>query len=147
MNIRPVLTKADLNAFIELPCRLYRNDPVWVQPLRSEVRGQFNPKLNPTLDHCEYALFLLEDGSRSIGRVAAFVDRLAVDFWKEPVGLFGYYECIPDGRASKMLLDTAAGWLKERGMKSMRGPWTFVSQEWGLVIEGFTPPPVIMAPS
>jgi GNAT superfamily N-acetyltransferase len=31
-------------------------------------------------------------------------------------------------------------------MKVMRGPWSFVSQEWGLVLEGFTPPPVIMAP-
>jgi GNAT superfamily N-acetyltransferase len=28
----------------------------------------------------------------------------------------------------------------------MRGPWTFVSQEWGLVVEGFTPSPVVMAP-
>jgi GNAT superfamily N-acetyltransferase len=28
----------------------------------------------------------------------------------------------------------------------MRGPWSFVSQEWGLVVEGFTPSPVVMAP-
>jgi GNAT superfamily N-acetyltransferase len=146
MHIRPVQTHADLKAFIRLPYRLYRNDPVWVPPLRSEVRGQFNPKKNPTLDHCEYRLFLLEDEGRVIGRVAAFIDRLAVDFWKEPVGLFGYYECVPDLAASRMLLETAAGWLRERGMKFMRGPWSFVSQEWGLVVEGFTPPPVIMAP-
>jgi GNAT superfamily N-acetyltransferase len=44
------------------------------------------------------------------------------------------------------LLDTAAGWLRERGMAAMRGPWSFVSQEWGLVVEGFSPPPTIMAP-
>ena len=31
-------------------------------------------------------------------------------------------------------------------MESMRGPWSFVSQEWGLVVEGFSPPPCIMAP-
>lgn len=28
----------------------------------------------------------------------------------------------------------------------MRGPWSFVSQEWGLVVEGFEPAPVVMAP-
>lgn len=28
----------------------------------------------------------------------------------------------------------------------MRGPWSFASQEWGLVVEGFEPPPVILAP-
>jgi GNAT superfamily N-acetyltransferase len=146
MNIRPVQTKADLNSFINLPYRFYRDDPVWVPPLRDEQRGQFDPKRNPLLDHCEYALFLLEDNRRVIGRIAAFIDRLAVDFWQEPIGLFGYYECIPAGAASRMLLETAAAWLRERGMKTMRGPWTFVSQEWGLVVEGFTPPPVIMAP-
>lgn len=57
-----------------------------------------------------------------IGRIAAFIDHLAVDFWKEKIGLFGYYECIPDENASRMLLDTAAEWLREQGMDSMRGP-------------------------
>jgi ribosomal protein S18 acetylase RimI-like enzyme len=37
-------------------------------------------------------------------------------------------------------------WLQARACTSMRGPWSFVSQEWGLVVEGFTPSPVVMAP-
>jgi GNAT superfamily N-acetyltransferase len=146
MHIRPVRLKADLKRFITLPYKLYKNDPVWVPPLRDEQYSQFDPKRNPTLDHCEYALFLLEDDNRIIGRIAAFLDTLALDVWKEPIGLFGYYECIDDDAASRMLLDAAAGWLREKGMKYMRGPWTFVSQEWGQVIEGFTPSPTIMAP-
>lgn len=28
----------------------------------------------------------------------------------------------------------------------MRGPWSFVTQEWGMVTEGFEPSPVLMAP-
>ncbi|MFH1084851.1 MAG: hypothetical protein V1772_03710, partial [Chloroflexota bacterium] len=40
----------------------------------------------------------------------------------------------------------ARAWLRARGMRAMRGPWSFASQEWGLVVEGFTPPPVILAP-
>ena len=28
----------------------------------------------------------------------------------------------------------------------MRGPWSFASQEWGLVCEGYQPAPVILAP-
>jgi GNAT superfamily N-acetyltransferase len=146
VNVRIVQTKADLNRFIRLPYHVYRDDPLWVPPLRSEQRGQFDPRRNPLLDHCEHALFLLEDNRKVVGRIAAFVDRLAVDFWKAPIGLFGYYECIPDDAASGLLLQTAVEWLRKRGMKAMRGPWTFVSQEWGLVVDGFTPPPVIMAP-
>ena len=146
MNIRPVQTQADLSRFIRLPYRFYRDDPVWIPPLRREQRNQFDPQRNPMLDHCAYALFLLEDGSHILGRIAAFVDTLAVEVWGEPIGLFGYYECVPDAAAAHLLLQTAADWLRQRGMHAMRGPWTFVSQEWGLVVEGFTPPPVIMAP-
>jgi GNAT superfamily N-acetyltransferase len=146
MNIHLVEDKADLNRFIRLPYRFYQDDPVWVPPLRSEQRSQLDPRRNPLLEHCDYALFVLDDNHTVVGRIAAFIDRLAVDFWKEPIGLFGYYECIPDDAASRTLFQTAADWLRERGMTAMRGPWTFVSQEWGLVVEGFAPPPVIMAP-
>jgi GNAT superfamily N-acetyltransferase len=146
MNMRLVNSQAELKRFMEFPYRFYRDDPMWVPPLRSEVQGQFDPKRNPFIDHCEYALFILEREGEVVGRIAAFIDTLAVDFWGEPIGLFGYYECIPDPDASSLLLETASDWLRSHGMKTMRGPWSFVSQEWGLVVEGFDHPPVIMAP-
>jgi GNAT superfamily N-acetyltransferase len=146
MNIIHVDTKSDLKRFIKFPYRLYRNDPVWVPPLLGEQFSQFDTRRNPTLEHCEYSLFLLEEDGDIIGRIAAFIDNIALKKWKEPIGLFGYYECINDKNASALLLETAAGWLREKGMKVMRGPWSFVSQEWGLVIDGFIPSPVVMAP-
>lgn len=146
MHIRPVATPQDQQAFLDLPYSLYKDDPLWVPPLRDEQRGQFDPKHNPLLEHCEWQLFLLEDAGRVTGRIAAFIDTLAVDFWKEPIGLFGYYECGSGGAGGLLLLEAARTWLKGRGMHRMRGPWTFVSQEWGLVVEGFSPPPVVMGP-
>ncbi len=146
MNIHPVTTISDLKRFVHFPYYLYKNDQVWVPPLLDEQFSQFDTKRNPTLDHCEYALFLLENNGKVTGRIAAFIDRLALETWKEPVGLFGYYECVEDLTAAGFLLETAADWLGKRGMKKMRGPWSFVSQEWGLVVEGFTPSPVVMAP-
>jgi GNAT superfamily N-acetyltransferase len=146
MKIIPVTSQKLLHAFIALPYRLYRNDPLWVPPLRSEVRAQFDPRKNPFLDHCDYQLFLLEQGGTFVGRIAAFVDSVANAYWGEPVGLFGYYECPPDLDASRLLLDSAREWLAAKSMKIMRGPWSFVSQEWGAVVEGFAPQPVIMAP-
>lgn len=146
MRIHPVQDKKDLAAFINLPYQLYKNDPIWVPPLRDEQRGQFDPQRNPLLDHCERQLFLLEDGGKFIGRIAAFVDNLAVDFWNEHIGLFGYFECVPDPEAGRALLEAARTWLRVRNCTAMRGPWSFVSQEWGSVVEGFTPSPVIMGP-
>jgi hypothetical protein len=146
MKIRPVTTKKDLAAFIALPYKLYKHDPVWVPPLRDEQRGQFDPKRNPLLDHCEWQLFLLEEKGKIIGRIAAFIDLLAQDFWKERIGLFGYMECIQEPEAGHLLLEAARTWLLAKNCTSMRGPWSFVSQEWGSVVEGFTPSPVIMGP-
>lgn len=146
MNVRPAADSKDLAAFIELPYRLYRDDPLWVPPLRDEQRGQFDPRRNPLLDHCERQLFLLEDGGKVIGRIAAFIDTLAVDFWRERIGLFGYYEAPPDPEAGRLLLGAARAWLQVRDCSVLRGPWSFVSQEWGSVVEGFAPPPVIMGP-
>jgi GNAT superfamily N-acetyltransferase len=146
MKIQRVTTKSDLKRFIHFPYKLYKNDPLWIPPLLLEQAKQFNPKSNPTLDHCEYMLFNLSENKEIIGRIAAFIDRLALETWKEPIGLFGYYECIDDRNASSMLLESAADWLREKGMTVIRGPWSFISQEWGLVIEGFIPSPVVMAP-
>ncbi len=102
MNIRLVTTKSDLKRFIDLPYNLYKDDPIWVPPLLEEQFSQFDTKRNPTLDHCEYALFLLEENEKAIGRIAAFVDGLALETWKEPIGLFGYYECIEEITASNV---------------------------------------------
>jgi GNAT superfamily N-acetyltransferase len=146
MQIIPVTSSADLKRFIKLPYRLYKNDNVWVPPLFSEVYGQFDKKKNPSLEHFDYALFILEHNNEIIGRIAAFIDTIALEKWKEAIGLFGYYDCIENNEASKILMETAADWLKRKGMKYMRGPWSFVSQEWGLVVEGFTPSPTVMAP-
>ena len=146
MRIQPVTSKKDLADFIGLPYRIYRDDPMWVPPLRDEQRGQFDPKRNPLLDHCERQLFLLKKDGKYIGRMAAFIDLLAIEFWKERVGLFGYFECPPDPEAARLLLEAARDWLRFKNCTCMRGPWSFVSQEWGLVVEGFEPSPVVMAP-
>ncbi len=146
MQISVVETRQDLSAFIRFPYRLYRHDPNWIAPLRSEQWAQFDPEKNPMLDHCETRLFLLKDQGQVIGRCSAFIDTLAVEHWGEPIGLFGSFECIQDEKAAHLLLSAAQNWLVQHGMKAMRGPWSFASQEWGLEVEGGSRPPVILAP-
>ena len=146
MDIFPIDSHRDLHAFIDLPYKLYKNDKMWVPPLRTEQKKQFYPGSNPFLKHCKRQLFLLKDNGKIIGRIAAFIDNLAIDFWKEPIGLFGYFECIQNKKAAHLILEAAKDWLKASGCTKIRGPWSFVSQEWGMVLEGFEPSPMLMAP-
>ena len=146
MYIKVVSDRRDLGKFIDFPYRLYQNDPIWVPPLRSEQKAQFKPEKNPMLSHCEIQLFLLMEDGDIIGRCSAFIDHLAVEHWGEPIGLFGAFECVKNESGAHLLLESAREWLVERGMKAMRGPWSFASQEWGLEIEGGSRRPVILAP-
>jgi len=146
MHIECVENRRDLRKFINFPYIFYKQDPIWVPPLRSEQRAQFDPKKNPMLDHCTVKLFLLKNGDQVLGRCSAFVDHLAVQHWGEPIGLFGSFECVEDEIGAHMLLDAARSWLLDQEMRAMRGPWSFASQEWGLEIEGGDRRPVIMAP-
>ena len=107
MDILTADTRTDLARFIRFPYQLYRDDPQWFPPLRSEQWAQFNPKLNPMLNHCETQLFLLKDGRKVLGRCSAFIDRIALDHWGEPIGLFGAFECVDDEAGAHLLLGAA----------------------------------------
>jgi GNAT superfamily N-acetyltransferase len=149
--VRPVRSARDFEAFFRLPWKVYRDDPLWVPPIKSSARNELRPEANPFLRHCESQLFILERGGRTVGRIAALVDELALEAWGESIGMFAYFECCRGAPAEERegaaaLLGAARDWLRSRGMKVMRGPWSFLSQEWGLVVEGFSPRPVVMAP-
>lgn len=116
MVIIEVSNKRHFKQFLNLPYQLYKNDPDWVPPLRSEQKKLFLPQKNPTLAHCDFCLYLLLDDERPIGRVAAFIDKHFNNYWKNRIGFFGSYECVKDYGASQILLDTCKQWLSEREM-------------------------------
>src|SRR3546814_8232662 len=72
-TIRPVLTKADRKAFVDLPFRLYRDDPNWVPPLKTEALGLITPEMNGWFSHAEAQLFLAERDGRVVGRISAHI--------------------------------------------------------------------------
>jgi GNAT superfamily N-acetyltransferase len=146
LSVRPVKTQKELKTFVTLPYTLYREDATWVPPLISEEKKKFSVKANPMFGHCEFQHFLLYQNGRAVGRVSAFIDRLALDHWKESIGLFGSYECIDSTEGAKLLLTSARKWLKARNMKRMRGPWNFEPQDWGMLCKGYDSPPMVMAP-
>ena len=149
MKIRPVLTKADRTAFVDLPYRLYASDPNWVPPLKDEVYGLLSPAKNPWFEHGEAQLFLAETSGRVTGRISAHVDQLALSQPPEQgmgpgTGFWGFFEAEDAGTATA-LLATAEGWLRGKGMTKSMGPFSFSYwDEVGLLIEGFDHPPTVM---
>ena len=145
ISVRPVSGKADLKAFLDVPFGLYRKDPNWVAPLYLERFEHFDPRKNPYFKHAEVALFLAFRGDRPVGRISAQICRLRSPRYQDGAGQFGFLEAENDPAVFRALIDAAAGWLKQRGMTAMQGPFNFsINDEMGLLIDGFGTPPSMM---
>ncbi len=147
LTLRPVRTRSDLRSFLRLPWKIYKDDPAWVPPLLQERKDFLNPKKNPFFEHAAVELFLAERDGEPVGRISAQVDHLHNETHQEQTGFFGLFECIDDPDVAACLLDNAAGWLKSRGLKTIRGPFSFsINEEAGLLVDGFAHPPFVLTP-
>jgi GNAT superfamily N-acetyltransferase len=142
-----VRTASDRRAFIELPYRLYKGDPMWVPPLRRDVADLLNPH-HPFHAHATTQLFLAKDaGGKVVGRIAAVKNDAHLVQHQDGAGFFGFFESERDPSVTTALLDTVGAWLTARGLTTMRGPASFsVNEECGLLVRGFDAPPFLMMP-
>jgi GNAT superfamily N-acetyltransferase len=145
MAIEPVPRDgAGLGRFLRIPDRIYRDDPLWVAPLRSESRRVLSDE-NPFFDHAEAQLFVASRAGRDVGRIAAIVDRRHNELRGERTASFGFFESENDPATARALFTAAERWAARRGMGLLRGPLNpSMHEECGLLIEGFDSPPVFM---
>ena len=92
--------------FLDLPWRLYGEDPLWVPPLRSEMKKMFASKPAFFLN-ADMALFLAERGGRPVGRVAAIHNKGHNQQYGDKTGFFGFFECEDDSETAKGLVKAA----------------------------------------
>lgn len=143
MILTEVNNPATAKEFIDLPGRLYKNDPHWIRPLDSDVQAVFDPARNVFFAHGQCNRWLLKDDSgNTIGRIAAFINNEKAYKNAQPTGGIGFFECINNQQAAHLLMDTAREWLQQREMQAMDGPINFGENDkyWGLLVEGFKPP-------
>ena len=147
--ISPVVSSRDFGRFIDVPYRIYADDPHWVAPLRMEMRKLFDVKKNPFFEHAEGAFWIATREGVPVGRISAQVNRLHLELHKDGAGNFGCLEAIDDPEVFRALLAQAESWLAARGMKKALGPYTVsVNDEIGVLVDGFdTPPNLQMAHS
>lgn len=149
MNVAvvPVQSGRDLERFIALPYDLYRRDPLWVPPLRMDVRTILSPQKNPFFEHAQSQYYLARTNGRIVGRIAAIKNDAHNVLHKDKVGFYGFFECIDDPEVATALFEAAGAWLREQGLDTMRGPMNpSINDECGLLVDGFDTPPVVLMP-
>ena len=147
--IRPVRTSADRKAFVDLPFRLYADDPNWAPPLKAEVHGLIDPRKNPWFGHADAGFLLAERDGAVVGRISAQVDRLVLAMPEAQgggpgVGQWGMFEA-EDAETASALIAAAEEWLRGRGMIRALGPISLsIWDEPGLLVQGHDHPPTVM---
>ncbi|MDE2581281.1 MAG: dATP pyrophosphohydrolase [Rhodospirillales bacterium] len=144
ITLLPVAGPALLNRFIRVPERLHRDDPHYVAPLHLERMEALTPK-NPFFGHAEVQFWIACRNGRDVGRISAQIDRQALAVRPDGTGLFGMIAAEDDPAVFRALVETAADWLRQRGMTRMQGPFNLnVNEEMGLLVDGFDTPPMLL---
>jgi len=138
MNIIEVNSKKDKKDFIKIACSIYKNEKNWIRPLDKDINSVFDPKTNKAFRKGDVKRWILKNNNETIGRIAAFYSSKN-NKEKLRIGGCGFFECIDDEEAAKMLFDTAKNWLEKNGYNSMDGPINFGERDkwWGCLVEGF----------
>jgi hypothetical protein len=127
-----------MKKFIDLPWAIYKDDPLWVPPVKSAVAKLLDRRKHPFWQFSEGELFLAERGGQVVGRITALIDGNNNTYHQEKVAGWGFFECIQDHEVALALFAAAEQWVRERGMTAIRGPLNpSTNYEVGLLIEGF----------
>ncbi|WP_338667719.1 hypothetical protein [Pseudodesulfovibrio methanolicus] len=144
-KIIPVRSSGEIKQFVDLPWTIYKDSPNWVPPIKKNVMQLLTPGKHPFWEFANRELFLLKQGRKVIGRIAAIVDDNYNKYHHEKAGGWGFFECIDDQEAANMLFDAAEVWLREAGMEYMHGPFNpSTNYEVAMLIKGGQVPPVLM---
>lgn len=149
VSIEPVEGKKGRARFVDLGRAFAAKVENSVPQMRSEQLELVNPEKNPFFGHARAQLFIAMRGGRSVGRISAHIDELALEMPPEQgfgpgTGFFGYFDA-EDEEVAKALLDTAQEWLRGQGMNRCVGPISMsVWEEPGLLVKGQDHAPVIM---
>ena len=145
LETAPVSTRSGLREFIGVTRQVFASDPCWVQPLTTERLEHLDARRNPFLRDIEVAYWIARRGSRAIGRISAQINRRHIERHDPITGHFGFLDAVDEPDVFAALLGCAEGWLRERGMRRIAGPFSLsINDQCGLLIEGFERPPSMM---
>src|SRR4030067_1151684 len=141
-------SRRQVEAFLDLPFRLYRDVPQWVPPLRHEARLTLNRRRHPYFRHSHAAFVLAEErAGRAIGRLAVLDNRNYNVFNKARTAFFFLFECEDNREAAQALFEAGFAWARRRGLNKMLGPKGMTPFDGlGMLVRGFEHRPAFGIP-
>jgi len=131
-------SKRQVARFIELPFRLYAGHPLWVPPIRMDIRTRLNRQKHPFHEHSEVEFFLAVRDGQDVGRIAVIENRPYNQYHGVRQAQFYFFECVEDLGVARALFERAFEWAAERGLDQIVGPKGLGPLDgYGMLVEGF----------
>lgn len=137
--VKSVETKCEMNDFVQLPHRLYKDCPQYVPDMDMDVRGTFDARKNAGLEYSDIQAFVAYDeNGKCVGRIAGIINRKANEKWNTKNVRFGFLEFIDDVHVSEALMHAVEEWGRQHGMNRIQGPMgIFDFDKEGMLVEDF----------
>ena len=136
--IKKVENRTELKEFIEFHYDLYKGNAYDVPNLYSDELNTLRKDRNAAFDFCEAEYFLAYKDGKIVGRVAAIINNLANEKWKQKSVRFGWIDFIDDREVSAALMKAVEDYGRSKGMTEMVGPLGFTDMDpEGMLTHGF----------
>ncbi|MBN2022777.1 MAG: GNAT family N-acetyltransferase [Pirellulales bacterium] len=141
----PAATRREKKDFLEFPWSLYRGDPNWIPPLRTNQKELVGYRPHPFYHRNAVQTFVAYRAGKPCGRIAAILNQGHIDRFGERRGFFGFFDCVDDRETANGLFDAVRDWFLQRDVPALRGPTNpSLNHELGLLIDGFDKMPTFM---
>lgn len=151
VTIIPVTNKRQLGLFVDLPDKLFHDDPTFVPLLRDSEIEVLDKARNPARAFCEWEMYLAYKNGKPVGRVCALLNKAYNEKWNQNRVRFCRLDFIDDAEVADALMEKVSDFARAKGAAELQGPIGFCDfdpegmqvegfQERNLMITLFTPP-------
>lgn len=138
IEVREVVSKAQMRQFIYLPEAVNADRPDWIPPFYADDARSFDSTRNPSHAYCDKIYALAYQNGKAVGRIAGIVNKRFNKNSGTAFARFGYFDAIDDLEVTRALIEFVESWAKKQGFTKLVGPMGFTEEDpEGFMIEGF----------
>ncbi len=142
MKIVKVDNNRHIKKFIDLPYAIYKNNPLWVPPLKSMIKRVI--KKGSTVMNAGREFYLVFDNGKPVARMGIYINKNVLSHGNN-VGFFTLFESFDNQTAVNLMVEKADRWFAKKDISAYIGPESPTNGDdyKGMLTKNFEDPPYI----
>ena len=130
--------RKQVNRYINIQYKLYKDCEQWVPPILMDRRAQFNKEKHPFYEHSDADFFIATKDGEDVGCIAALENKVFNQYQGKKQASFYLFDTINDQEVANALFNRVYEWARERGLNQVVGPKGFGPLDgYGIQTMGF----------